>query len=156
STRSSDTSTCARGPERCYQARPGRAILTPFSVSRWRHMKRREFMALVGGAAALPLSARAQQAARKIPRIGIIDDAPLWDAYRHGRHEHGYVEGKSVAYEYRAAEGKAERLAAAAAELVRLRVDLIATYGTPPSRAAKAATSTIPIVAIAVGDPVAA
>ena len=119
-------------------------------------MKRREFMALVGGAAALPLSARAQQAARKIPRIGIIDDAPLWDAYRHGMHEHGYVEGKSVAYEYRAAEGKAERLAAAAAELVRRRVDLIATYGTPPSRAAKAATSTIPIVAIAVGDPVAA
>jgi len=119
-------------------------------------MRRREFMALIGGAAALPLSARAQQAARKIPRIGIIDDAPLWDAYRQGMREHGYVEGKSIAYEYRSSEGKAERLPAAAAELVRLPVDLIATYGTPPSRAAKAATSTIPIVAIAVGDPVAA
>jgi putative ABC transport system substrate-binding protein len=118
-------------------------------------MKRREFIALVGGAAALPLSARAQQDARKIPRIGIIDDTPLWDAYRQGMRERGYVEGKSIAYEYRASDGKPERLAAAAADLVRLPVDLIATYGTPPSRAAKAATSTIPIVAISVGDPVA-
>jgi putative ABC transport system substrate-binding protein len=118
-------------------------------------MKRREFMALVVGTAALPSSARAQQAARRIPRIGIIDDTPLWDAYRQGMHERGYVEGKSVAYEYRASDGKPERLAAVAADLIGLPVDLIATYGTPPSLAAKAATSTIPIVAISVGDPVA-
>jgi putative ABC transport system substrate-binding protein len=122
-------------------------------------MKRREFIALIGGIAAslgLPCSARAQQNPKKIPRIGIIDDGPLWDAYREGMRAAGYVEGQSIAYVYRTAEGNPDRLTAAAVELARLPVDVIATYGTPPSRAAKAATSTIPIVAIAVGDPVAA
>ena len=68
--------------------------------------------------------------------------------------EAGYVEGQTIAFEYRRADGDPGRLSAAAADLVRLPVDVIATYGTPASRAAKAATSTIPIVMILVGDPV--
>ena len=120
-------------------------------------MKRREFIAFVGGAAASlghPISARAQKRPVKIPRIGIIDDGPLWEYFRRGMRDFGFIDGQTVAYEYRAADGRPERLTAAATELAALPVDLIATYGTPPSRAAKAATSTIPIVAIAIGDPV--
>ena len=121
-------------------------------------MNRREFIALLGGAAAAasaPL-ARAQQRPTKIPRIGIIDDGPIWEPFREALRETGYIEGQTIAFEYRRANGNPGRLAAAAAELARLPVDVIATYGTPASRAAKAATSTIPIVMIRVGDPVAA
>ena len=118
-------------------------------------MKRRQFIALLGGAAiAAPLAAHAQQRPRKIPRIGIIDDSALWNPYRDALREAGYVDGRTVAFEYRVAEGRPDRLAAAAAELAKLPVDLIATYGTPASRAAKAATATVPIVAVAIGDPV--
>jgi putative tryptophan/tyrosine transport system substrate-binding protein len=117
-------------------------------------MKRREFILALGGAAATwPLAARAQQAA-KIPRIGIIDDAPMWDAFRQGLRDLGYLEGQNIAIEYRIAEGKPDRLAAAAAELVRLPVAVIVTFGTPPTAAAKQATTTIPIVMIGIGDPV--
>ncbi|TMJ87088.1 MAG: hypothetical protein E6G76_13520 [Alphaproteobacteria bacterium] len=109
-------------------------------------MRRREFIALLGGAAATwPLSLRAQQPA-KIPRIGIIDDAPMWHAFRQALRELGYVEGQNVAYEYRYGEGAPDRLAQAAAELVRRPVDVIATFGTPPTSAAKEATTSIPIV----------
>jgi putative ABC transport system substrate-binding protein len=118
-------------------------------------MKRREFITLVGGAAALrPLTARAQQRGKKIPRVGIIDDGPIWEPFRTAFREAGYVVGTTIAFEYRNSDGDPGRLAAAAADLVRLPVDVIATYGTPPSRAAKAATSAIPIVMILVGDPV--
>jgi putative ABC transport system substrate-binding protein len=118
-------------------------------------MRRREFIRVLGGTAlAWPLTARAQRTAGKIPRIGIIDNTPMWDAFRKGLRELGYVEGKNIAFEYREAEGVPERLAKAAAELARLPVDVIATFGTPPSRAAKEATATIPIVAISIGDPV--
>ena len=117
-------------------------------------MIRREFIALLGGAAATwPLEARAQQRNR-VRRIGIIDDAPIWNHFRQGLRDLGYVEGQNVGIEYRVAEGRPDRLAAAAAELARLPVDVIATFGTPASRAAKAATTTIPIVAISIGDPV--
>ena len=117
-------------------------------------MKRREFITLLGGAAAAwPVAARAQQPAR-VPRIGIIDDAPMWDSFRQALREFGYVEGQSINYEYRYSEGVPDRLAAAVGELVRRPVDLIAAYGTPPIEAAKAATMTIPIVMIGVGDPV--
>jgi putative ABC transport system substrate-binding protein len=123
-------------------------------------MKRRAFIALMGGAAAMPLAwplaALAQKRGATIPRIGIIDDAPMWDFFRQALRELGYVEGQSIAFEYRAANGNPGRLSAAAAELVRIPVDVIATFGTPASRAAKAATSTIPIVAISIGDPVSA
>ena len=116
-------------------------------------MRRREFITLIGGAAAWPLAARAQQPAR-VPRIGIVDDAPMWHSFRQALREFGYVEGQSINYEYRYSEGVPDRLAAVVGELVRRPVDLIAAYGTPPTEAAKAATTTIPIVMIGVGDPV--
>jgi putative ABC transport system substrate-binding protein len=121
-------------------------------------MRRREFIALLGGTAAAslvwPRATRAQQRGKKIPRIGIIDDAPIWQHFREALRQAGFVEGQSIAYEYRTAAGDPARLATAATELAALPVDLIATFGTPASRAAKAATSTIPIVAISVGDPI--
>src|SRR5258706_4577945 len=116
-------------------------------------MRRRDLITLLGGAAAWPLVARAQQPAR-VPRIGIVDDAPAWHSFRQALREFGYVEGQSVNYEYRYSEGVPDRLAAAVGEFVRRPVDLIAVYGTPPTEAAKAATTTIPIVMIGVGDPV--
>jgi putative tryptophan/tyrosine transport system substrate-binding protein len=121
-------------------------------------MRRREFITLLGGAAVAsslfwPPSARAQQSA-KIPRIGIIDDSPVWNAFRHGLRDLGYLEGQNIAFEYRYAGGLPDRLAWVAAELVHRPVDLIATFGTPPTLAAKRATTTIPIVMIGVGDPV--
>jgi len=119
---------------------------------------RREFMLALGGAAAAPSlfwprAANAQQGAR-VPRIGIVDDAPMWHSFRQALREFGYVEGQSVNYEYRYSEGVPDRLAAAVGELVRRPVDLIAVFGTPPTEAAKAATTTIPIVMIGVGDAV--
>jgi putative ABC transport system substrate-binding protein len=117
-------------------------------------MRRRDFITLLGGAAAAwPLAARGQQQGR-IPRIGIIDDTPMWDAFRQGLRDLGYLEGQNIAFEYRRADGAPERLAEAATDLARRPVDVIATFGTAPSIAAKAATTTIPIVMIAVGDVV--
>src|SRR5512146_2571400 len=84
-----------------------------------RHTKRRDFIAGLGSAAAVwPVAARAQLPL--VPRIGIIDDAPIWDHFRQGLREHGYIEGRNIAFEYRVANGNADRLAAAAAELARL------------------------------------
>jgi putative ABC transport system substrate-binding protein len=123
-------------------------------------MKRRTFMAmLTGGIVAAPLAAEAQQAA-KVPRIGYLSTglaAPtqLREAFLQGLRDLGYVEGRNVVIEYRFAEGKLERLPALAAELVALKVDvLFAPAGTLPALAAKQATRTLPIVFIAVGDPV--
>ena len=117
-------------------------------------MRRRQFFTLLGGAAvAWPLVARAQQPG-KIPRIGIIDDAPRWNAFRHGLRDLGYVEGQNIAFDYAYGDGAPERLAEAAAALVRRPVDVIATFGTPASFAAKQSTTTIPIVMISIGDPV--
>jgi putative tryptophan/tyrosine transport system substrate-binding protein len=117
-------------------------------------MKRRELITLLGGAAvAWPLVARAQQGA-KMPRIGIVDDAPMWQTFRQALRELGYVEGETVNYEYRYSEGAPDRLVDVMGELIRRPVDLIATFGTPPTEAAKAATTTTPIVMIGVGDPV--
>ena len=122
-------------------------------------MRRREFITLVGGTAvsfvSLPRSARAQQST-KIPRIGIIDDSPIWNAFRHGLRDLGYLEGQNIAFEYRYAGGLTDRLALVAVELVHRPVDLIATFGTPPTLAAKQATTTIPTVMMGVGDPVGA
>jgi putative ABC transport system substrate-binding protein len=120
-------------------------------------IKRREFIALVG-AGGLLLTAKVRRAwgqqPAKIPRIGILDDAPMWQPFRQALRGLGYIEGQNIAYEHRYGEGAPDRLATVAAELVRRPVDLIATYGTPATYAAKEATATIPIVMIGVGDPV--
>jgi putative tryptophan/tyrosine transport system substrate-binding protein len=117
-------------------------------------VRRREVIGtLLGSAASLPLAARAQQTAR-VPRIGIVDDAPMWHSFRQALRELGYIEGQSVNYEYRYSEGVPDRLTTVVGELVRRPVDLIAVYGTPPTEAAKAATATIPIVMVGVADPV--
>jgi putative ABC transport system substrate-binding protein len=121
------------------------------------HVKRREFIALVGGGGLL-LTVKVRRARgqhpTKIPRIGILDDTPMWQPFRQALRELGYVEGQNIAYEYRYGEGAPDRLAIVAEELVRRPVDLIATYGTAATYAAKEATATIPIVMIGVGDPV--
>src|SRR6516165_10349037 len=117
-------------------------------------MRRRDFIAGLGGAAAWPLAARAQGPLVRIPRIGIMDDEPLWDNFRQGLRDLGYVENQNIAIEYRSAENKVDRLAQAARELVSLPVDVIVVTGTPAARAARQATSTIPIVMISIGDPV--
>lgn len=105
-----------------------------------------------------PLSARAQQA-RKVARIGILCsvrcEGPSYDTLREGLRELGWIEGQSLVVDVRGAEGQRERLPALAADLVSLKVDLIVAVAPEPNRAAKNATSTIPIVMIGVADPVA-
>jgi putative ABC transport system substrate-binding protein len=120
-------------------------------------MRRRDFITVVGGAAAAwPLAARGQQS--KIARIGALyigtaDAETFKKELREQLRELGYVEGQNIAFEFRSAEGKLDRLPELAVELVRLKVDVIVTLYVPPSLAAKQATRDIPIVAI-VGDPV--
>jgi len=122
---------------------------------------RRAFIgALAGGLLAAPLTAEAQAPA-KVPRIGFLtllsspESPQLLVAFRQGLRELGYVEGQTIAIEYRFAADRPERLPALAAELVRLKVDIIVTASPPPTEAARQATSTIPIVFAASGDPVA-
>src|SRR6516225_2650426 len=121
-------------------------------------MKRRQFLSLLGSAAAWPLAARAQSAYR----IGVLEttsaalNAANFDALRQGLRQHGYIEGQNLVIEYRSADGRAERFPDLAAELVRLNVDLIVTRGTPAIFAAKNATKTIPVVMAASGDPLGA
>ena len=103
-------------------------------------LRRRDFITLLGGTAAWPLAARAQQGTSPIRRIGIIDDGPMWDHFRQGLRELGYIEGQTVVIDYRSAEGKPDRLAAVASELARLPVDVIVTFGTAAAYAAKEAT----------------
>jgi putative ABC transport system substrate-binding protein len=121
-------------------------------------MKRRELMLLLGGAMTAARGLRAQQKA--MPMIGYLGSnssvpgALSMAAFRQGLSETGYVEGQTVAIEYRWAQGSYDRLPALAADLVRRKVDVIATGGMPLALAAKSATSTIPIVFFIGTDPV--
>jgi putative ABC transport system substrate-binding protein len=121
-------------------------------------MRRREFIAILG-VVGWPLVSRAQQAA-KLPTIGFLGannetfERGSTDAFVQRLRELGWIENRTVAIEYRWAEGREARFAEFAAEFVRLKVDVIFTYGTPSSMAAKKATAVIPIVFAAAGDPV--
>ena len=125
-------------------------------------MRRRKLITLLGGTAlAWPLVARAQQPA-KLPTIGYLGpatrtlDSERLAAFVKRLRDLGWIEGRTIAIEYRWAEGRNERLAETATEFVRLKMDVIVTSATPPSVAVKQATSVIPIVFAAVGDPVGA
>jgi ABC-type uncharacterized transport system substrate-binding protein len=125
------------------------------------YVKRREFITLLGGAATAiwPLAARGQQPT-KLPTIGFLGGSTAstqreWTAaFAQRLRELGWIEGRTIAIEYRWAEGRSERAAEIAAEFVRLKVDVIVTQGTPAVLAAKQATSVIPIVFASAGDPV--
>ena len=118
-------------------------------------MRRREFITFLGGAAASPLAARAQQP--KLPKIGILIPAnpePFWNEFQQGLREHDYIEGQTIQFEFRSAEGKPNLLRGLADELVRLKVDIIVASQTPAVTAARQATTEIPIVMAPAGDPV--
>jgi putative ABC transport system substrate-binding protein len=125
-------------------------------------VRRRQFLTLLGGAAAWPLAARAQQGG-KVPRIGYLvtgslespEARAMVDAFRQGLRERGYVEGQNIVIEYRSADGRIERFPRLANELASLNVDLILAPNTPAAHAVQRATTTIPIVVPAMGDPVA-
>src|SRR5262245_51655233 len=122
-------------------------------------LKRREFIILLGGAAAWPIASRAEQASR-LPTIGLLGSstpsawAPWTAAFQQRLRELGWIEGRTIGIEYRWAEGRDERYSEIAAEFVRPKVDAILTQGTQAAMAAKQATSAIPIVATVIGDPV--
>ena len=121
-------------------------------------MQRTTVGLLVFGVLGLALTIEAQAPA-KVHRIGILSPAaeastPLFEAFRQGLRELGYVEGQNIILEYRFAAGQPERFAALAAELVRLPVDLLVTDSTPATQAAKDATSTIPIVMAVSAAPI--
>ena len=124
-------------------------------------ISRRAFIGSVaGGILAVPLAAPAQQVG-KVYRVGILETIPAsqnaakLDALRKGLRDLGYVEGRNLIIEYRSADGRAERFPDLASELVRLKVDLIVTRGTPAAKAVKSATGTIPVVMAAMGEPLA-
>ena len=121
-------------------------------------MRRRDFVALLGGAAAWPLAAGAQQSA--MPVVGVLSsqsqesEAAVLASWRQALNESGYVRGRNVEFEYRFADGQLDRLSILAAELVRLQVTVLVANTTPPAFAAKAATATIPVVFVTGVDPV--
>jgi putative ABC transport system substrate-binding protein len=121
-------------------------------------VRRREFIAGASAAAEWPISVGAQQVGR-IYRIGILEPIPAarnaanLNALRKGLRELGYTEERNLVIEYRSADGRAERFPELASELVRLKVDLIVTRGTPAAIAAKNATETIPVVMATMGGP---
>jgi putative tryptophan/tyrosine transport system substrate-binding protein len=121
-------------------------------------MRRRAFIAGLGGAAAWPLVGSAQQPPGKMRHLGVLQPGaapdPLVEAMQGRLRELGYVEGRDISFEFRWAEGKLGRLTQLATELADLKVDVINAFSTPAAIAAQKATTTIPIVFSAVGDPV--
>src|SRR5688572_20410776 len=120
-------------------------------------MDRRAFLGSLGfGVLAAPMAAEGQSTV-KIPSIGVLVFTSMTrtfqDEFRQGLRDHGYIEGQNVVVEWRTAEGQTDRAKALAAELVRLRVDVIVAVNTPAVQAAANATSTIPIVMASAGDP---
>jgi putative ABC transport system substrate-binding protein len=119
-------------------------------------MNRREFITLLGGAAAWPLAVRAQQAS--IPTVALLSSGRLPESligiFRQGLAEQGYTEGRNVVLDYRHGDSQYERLAGLAVEFARRQVAVIAALNSPPALAAKAATTTIPIVFMILDDPV--
>src|SRR5918911_810927 len=130
------------------------------SHQRGDRMRRREFMALLGGATMWPLDARAQQTGR-VHRIGFLGSATAAgsakavESLRTGLREFGYVEGTNIGIEFRWAEGVYDRLPHLVADLIATNVDVLITHGTPGTRAAKQATTAIPIVMAISGDAIA-
>lgn len=122
-------------------------------------MNRRAFIATAIAILVAPLAAEAQQSA-KVPRIGFLGnstaalEANLVGPFREGLRDLGYVEGRNILIEYRWAEGRYDRFPALIAELIALKVEVIVTAGTPASLAVKEAKTSIPLVMVAVGDPV--
>src|SRR5258707_1058972 len=122
-------------------------------------MKRRTFLTLLGSAATWPLTARAQEPG-KLPIIGVLGATtpsawgPWVAAFVQRLRERGWIEGRTVAIEYRWVEGRSDRAIEIAAEFVRLKVDVILTSGTQNVIAAKQATAVVPIVFVLAGDPV--
>ena len=127
-------------------------------LSLWGVMRRREFISLIGGAAATwTFAARAQQ---KIPQIGYMGnstaalEANLTNAFREGLRDAGYEDGRNIAIKYLWADGQYDRFPTLVSELVAAKVDVIVTAGTPAALAVKQNPTTIPLVMVAVGDPV--
>jgi putative ABC transport system substrate-binding protein len=125
-------------------------------------VKRREFISLIGGgvaASVMPSPKAVAQQPAKVPRVGVLtpaenDATPIFDAFRNGLRDLGYVEGKSIVLDFRFGKGSTDALKGLATELVRIPVDVIVIDGTSSARAATDATRTIPIVIGAAGDPV--
>src|SRR5262249_1992494 len=139
--------------------RPRSAQRAAVARRRGDRVKRRDFITLLGGAAAWPVAARAQQAG-KLPTIGYLGaTTPAAESQRVAAlvqrlREFGWMQGRNLTVEHRYGEGRSERSAELAAEFVRLNVDVIVTYGTPAVAAAKQTTAVIPIVFAVAGDPI--
>ena len=119
-------------------------------------MKRRDFLgALAAGSFSLRYQAGLAEQPTNARRVGIIGDGPLWDYFRDRLRDLGDIDGQNITIETRPADGNPDRLLAAAQELARLPVDVIAVAGSPAAKAAQAATDTVPVVAMVIGDPVA-
>ena len=120
-------------------------------------MRRREFIAMLCGAAGWPIAVHGQQL-KKIPRVGFLGlttpaaHARFLEAFRRGLRDLGYIDGESIWVEYRWAEGQYDRLPQLATDLIREKVDLVVTYGSEGALAAKRSITTVPVVAVAVGD----
>jgi putative ABC transport system substrate-binding protein len=120
-------------------------------------MQRREFIAILGGVAGWPIAVHGQQL-KKIPRVGFLGltspaaHARFLEAFRRGLRDLGYIDGESIWVEHRWAEGQYDRLPQLATDLIREKVDLVVTYGSEGALAAKRSITTVPVVAVAVGD----